>query len=270
MSIRADLRHGGVMPESVGTMCDMVAAAELFMTLGWPVFPVIGKTPATTHGLNDASLEQRMAGIWWEYHRERGIALATGTKSGVWVLDLDGQEATAALVALQEKHDKIPFTVTAKTDRGWHLYFRMPPGGDIRNSAGKVAIGVDVRGTGGYVVLPPSPHPTGSSYEWVAGRAPGEVPVAEAPQWLLDLVQGTGQNGRAPIAPLLPHQIHEGARNSTLTSFAGSMRRRGASQEAILAAIEAENTLRCSPPLCDDELRQIAMSVARYTPDPVA
>jgi hypothetical protein len=74
-------------------------------------------------------------------------------------------------------------------------------------------------------------------------------------------------------APACPSQtapegsrIPTGQRNATLASLAGAMRRRGASEGAILAALLAENAARCAPPLAEAEVRRIAASIARYTP----
>lgn len=64
--------------------------------------------------------------------------------------------------------------------------------------------------------------------------------------------------------------IPEGNRNSTLCSLAGSMRRRGFSQTAIAAALEAENQSRCDPPLDDEEVEQIVESICRYEPNEAA
>lgn len=61
-------------------------------------------------------------------------------------------------------------------------------------------------------------------------------------------------------------RIHEGERNATLASLAGAMRRRGAGQEAITAALQAENQRRCDPPLANAEVAGIAASIARYRP----
>lgn len=61
-------------------------------------------------------------------------------------------------------------------------------------------------------------------------------------------------------------RIREGARNATLASLAGAMRRRGASQEAITAALQAENRRHCDPPLPDEEVASIAVSIAKYRP----
>lgn len=71
-------------------------------------------------------------------------------------------------------------------------------------------------------------------------------------------------NGRSAIGPDSP--IPEGHRNATLASRAGVMRNRGFSQDAIEAALLRENTVRCTPPLDEDEVVRIAKSVSRYEP----
>lgn len=70
----------------------------------------------------------------------------------------------------------------------------------------------------------------------------------------------------AQIARTVDARIREGERNATLASLAGAMRRRGASQEAIAAALQAENQRRCDPPLANVEVAGIAASIARYRP----
>lgn len=242
-------------------------AAIHAMGRGWPVFPVTGKTPATRNGVKDASRQISKVRGWWGRHDGRGIGMATGEPSGVWALDLDGEEGRESIRRLQEENGSLPDTVASRTGGGgYHLLFEMPEDRDVRNSAKQVADGVDVRGTGGYIVIPPSPHPSGNRYEWV--RPPEEYPVAEAPEWLLALVTnpGDGEEGHEP-ADALPDTIPKGQRNNMLTSLAGSMRRRGASNEAIQAALQAENEARCQPPLPADEVDDIAESISRYEPE---
>jgi putative DNA primase/helicase len=60
--------------------------------------------------------------------------------------------------------------------------------------------------------------------------------------------------------------IPELSRNVTLASIAGGLRRRGLSQAAILAELQAQNHARCQPPLDDDEVERIAQSISRYAP----
>jgi hypothetical protein len=78
--------------------------------------------------------------------------------------------------------------------------------------------------------------------------------------------KGLGEPGRKGAAPPVTGAIAEGSRNATLTSLAGSMRRRGMDHETILAALLAVNAAKCEPPLDAEEVQGIAASVARYTP----
>ena len=88
---------------------------------------------------------------------------------------------------MQGKHGPLPKTVTVKTGRGRHLYFRCD-GAQVGNSANRVAKGIDIRGEGGYVVGPGSVHGSGMVYRFVDGRAVEETEVAAAPAWLLGLI----------------------------------------------------------------------------------
>ncbi len=69
-------------------------------------------------------------------------------------------------------------------------------------------------------------------------------------------------NGSSAIGEIIP----EGRRNDSLTSLAGTMRRRGMGAEEIEAALSVTNTKRCNPPLAEEEVRKIAASVCRYKP----
>jgi hypothetical protein len=107
------------------------------------VFPcgVRAKVPAGGHGHLEATIEPHLLRWWWKENPDYNIGIATGTVSGVWALDVDGPEGEAHL-------------------RPRHLFFRMP-NKIIRNSASRVGDHIDVRGDGGYVVAPPSLHPSG-------------------------------------------------------------------------------------------------------------
>jgi putative DNA primase/helicase len=156
-------------------------------------------------------------------------------------------------------------TLGVKTSRGAHLYFTWPEGAVIRNSAGKIAAGLDIRGDGGYVIVPPSVHPTGEPYRWLGE---GEhVPICPAPSWLLATIidpPRTVDSVPASSGEVIP----KGSRNQTLASLAGTMRKRAMSREAIAAALQTLNKSLCDPPLEQTEVSSIAASVARYTPGP--
>jgi hypothetical protein len=230
-----------------------------------------GKHPRTPHGLKDGSKDEAQIRQWWEKWPEANIGILTGTESGLLVLDVDGEAGKQSLQALHAAHGALPKMVCALTGRraedgarkGCHYYFHLPEGAHLRNSAGTLAKGLDIRGEGGYVVAPPSLHPQGLLYEW---RNEGHS-LAEPPGWLLARLNTAKPREAAPTTKQ-GETIAEGGRNAALMSLGGTMRRRGMSSEAITRALLAENLSRCSPPLPDDEVRAIAQSVARYEPAP--
>ena len=111
------------------------------------------------------------------------VGIATGAASGIWVLDIDpksgGMETMAALVA---EHGKLPDTFVVQTGSGgYHYYWKHAEG--LRNSSGRVGKGIDTRADGGQVVAAPSVTDLGA-YTVVK-----DLPVVEAPAWLLELAQ---------------------------------------------------------------------------------
>ena len=115
--------------------------------------------------------------------------------------------------------------------------------------------GVDVRGVGGFVNI------AGGKYRIVRLPVPNDtlIPYDKLPKRIL-----VALNGSKPIPKAKQGTpIAEGQRNATLTSLAGSMRRRGMMAEAIEAALLITNQ-RCQPPLPEDEVKAIAASVTRY------
>lgn len=107
-----------------------------------------------------------------------GYGIATGRRSGVFVIDLDGSDAIRAFYAMGE----VPrtFTVRRGPDRE-HLYFNMP-GMKVCTTVSVIGPKIDVRGDGGYIVAPGSPHKSGDTY-----KIADDVPVVDAPKWLLEL-----------------------------------------------------------------------------------
>lgn len=163
-----------------------------------------------------------------------GVGIATGSRSGCFVIDLDvkpaqGIDGVRAFIELGAGRD-CPTTLMVKTPSGgYHVYFKYPAGDqttgraarEVRNSASKIAHGVDVRGEGGYTVLPPTLHKSGGRYEFF-GLPPGfdgdpSTLIAEAPEWLVTIVASADTasreagglwsmdqmlSPRAPVAPM--------------------------------------------------------------------
>ncbi|MFY9530826.1 MAG: bifunctional DNA primase/polymerase [Candidatus Acidiferrales bacterium] len=261
---------------SVVTLTTMVDAAREYARRGWPVFPVhgirdkkcacgkascddAGKHPRTAHGLLDASRDEKPIRAWWTQWPDANIGLRTG--NDVLVVDVDPRhEGDNTLAALEQNHGAFPVTLEARTGGGGrHLFFALRNGQVVRNSTGKLGPGVDVRGAGGYVMLPPSHHLSGNQYQWV-----NEADLAPLPEWLAAKL--AEPEPRAASANDSQEKIPEGQRNGALTSLAGSMRRRGFGPDAIEAALLIENEKRCDPLLSAGEVHTIALSVSRYEP----
>ena len=275
----------------MSTQPSMLDAALAHARRGWPVFPLfepvwllegepvvcscgdagctnIGKHPRTRRGFKDATTDEGEIQKAWEASPTANIGVPTGAVSGMVVLDIDPRHGgDDSLEALEAEHGKMPHTVEQLTGGGGrHLCFKHP-GGKIRNKVG-LRPGIDIRGDGGYIVVEPSLHASGRRYAFELSSLPGEVEMAVMPGWLLDLLVESGNEaqGGAEQAPSQPagEGIAEGKRNATLTSLAGSMRHRGMSEQAITAALLAENIARCDPPLPEAEVERIARNVARY------
>ena len=138
----------------------------------------------------------------WTRWPSAGVGLATGSASKVWVLDLDGFEAGAWYEAQTARHGPSP-TLGVETARGFHLYWRWPTDGVVRNAQGLQAAGiksVDVRGDGGYVCAPPTVHRSGAVYTFRT-EAGFTREMALAPSWLLELVKEKPKPKREFKAP---------------------------------------------------------------------
>jgi Bifunctional DNA primase/polymerase, N-terminal len=168
------------------------AALAYAARLQWPVFPLRPgeKTPATAHGLKDASRDERQIQQWWAQMPDANIAIATGEASGFFAFDVDpAHGGDEELRKLEHRHGELPVTVRALTGGGGeHILFRHVSG--LRNSASKIGCGIDVRADGGYIVVAPSLHPNRRRYTWDVDHHPLEIPIAEAPPWLVDLARG--------------------------------------------------------------------------------
>jgi Bifunctional DNA primase/polymerase, N-terminal len=170
-------------------MPDMLAAALDFAQRGIPVFPVSAKNkkPLTANGFKDATTDEAKVRAWWAKRPKAMIGIPMGPPSKMWLFDVDvnptkGFNGPKELAQLTAQHGPLPKTLMSSTPRGGsHFYFRWN-GVNIRNSTSKIARGLDVRGNGGYAIVPPSTRTDGRAYSWCGNVT---EPV-EAPQWLID------------------------------------------------------------------------------------
>jgi putative DNA primase/helicase len=116
---------------------------------------------------------------WWRQWPNANIGIVTGAISGLIVLDCDSDEA----MALARQRGLPELAPRVKTGKGWHIYFAHP-GGRVRNFVKQDGDPIDLRGDGGYIVAPPSVHPTGKNYRWELEA--DELPPV--PDWLAKII----------------------------------------------------------------------------------
>lgn len=153
---------------AINGCCDMLEAALTYARHGVPVFPCRpNKAPRTSNGHKDATTHELTITKWWTRWPDAMIGMPTGRASGVWVLDVDLPDGPASLEAIEAQVGPLPSTLEQVTGSGGrHLFFKMEAGVEIKNSARKLGPGLDVRGEGGYVIVPPSMHLSGRRYQW--------------------------------------------------------------------------------------------------------
>src|SRR5690606_16258522 len=218
------------------------------------------KIPSITNWQNQATDDPDQLKVWLSQSNSQNIGLVTGEQNGIFVLDIDtknGAKGLEAMKALIAKHGHLPETPAQRTPSGgYHYIFKLPKDVHIQNSASVIAPGLDIRGHNGFIVLPPSKTSEGE-YVWLDGRSILDLPPADPPKWLVDLIQNP-PNRQRKVVSFTPtsegiKKIPEGQRNQTLASFAGVLRRQGLNEEAMLPVMIAYNETLCDPPLDSKE-----------------
>jgi Bifunctional DNA primase/polymerase, N-terminal len=232
-------------------MTALLEAAMRYARLGWHIHPCRPgeKLPILERWHERATAESTLLERWWGRTPDANVAVATGPGSGIFVLDVDGPEGERALVELERRHGPMPEFYPMQwtgSGRGWQAFFAWPEGRNIRNSAGRLGPKLDTRGEGGFVVLPPSVHPSGGRYGWATDRDPWELPPEFAPDWFLDLLD-------PPTQPEAPRQAWSGPGRPTDDRY-------------LLRALEAELALVASAPVGrrNDQLNESAFNLFRF------
>jgi hypothetical protein len=195
-------------------------------------------------------------------------------------LDADGLAGRQALDGKEHEFGKLPLTPTAATGGGGlHKFFALPDGLLIANTVKLDGLPIDVRGVNGYVVVPPSNHASGNSYAWV--QSPADVPLALAPDWLVEWVTskkapGTAANRSAgwfrmslPLDLRTAPGVPAGQRHSSAVALVGAHLGRGE------PAVEVERlavawAARCEPSMPEDEIKKIVADFANKQYSPLA
>lgn len=231
----------------------------------YAVFPLVprSKVPATQHGFQDASTDPDQIRRWWATNPNYNIGVATG--NGLVVIDVDdkpeeGKHGTLELNGWEREHGALAQTWTVLTGTGGvHYWYRTNE--NFTNST-EILGAIDVRSLGGYVVAPPSIHPNGTPYEWEASGDPEYIGIAELSGSALELLQkyctkaGAKSRKKREVPYKELKKIRKGGRQDALMSLQGSLLNMNMTADAIMAAVRAENDLKCEPPLTEEELEK--------------
>lgn len=182
-----------------------------YASKGLRVFPCAPgkKIPCITHGVTEASTDERQIREWWRRWPGAGIGLVPGPR--YFVLDVDTHapkvddrrskgrdliDGFEGIARLEAQGLILPATLTAQTPSGGlHLWFLAPhPMRPTRYTRiGDALAGLDVRACDSYVVAPPTRIGDGG-YTWIH-----RVPAADPPGWLVPLLEW-----REPEEPARP------------------------------------------------------------------
>lgn len=183
----------------------LLAAAVTYARRGWHIFPVYepmekdgaltcscghphcgssGKHPRRTNpaGQLTPSADQASIARWWLTWRQANIGVLTGARSGMIAIDADN---LAALAQLRRQYD-VPRTLTARSGGGGlHVYFATRGEHALRSTSRLLGLrGLEVKGEGAQLIVPPSRHWTGGIYRWLDPT----IPLAAAPTWLCEML----------------------------------------------------------------------------------
>lgn len=240
-------------------------AIRIAEELGRPVFPVRvepdrehpGKTikRPLVKGWQNGGSGQHPEFIEASFARAEGathVGIVTG--GGLLVIDLDGEPGQQWW---RDHQHLMPPTRTQRTQRtgGLHLLYRVPTDCGLRNSASKIAPGVDIRCDGGFVV------------DWSMTFPPEVEDVADAPAELIELLRKSGEKPCQSDTVSGTGHVQSGGRNDFLSREAFRLRKLGSTPDQILPVLRAINDSMCDPPLSDDEVAAIARGKAQVQPE---
>lgn len=213
---------------TIGDKNKLTLSAEWYASQGWKILPCygiidgrctcgqahpepkdVGKHPAINGWNKEATSDLSQVSKWWEQSPDQNIGVMCRS-SGFFVIDIDprhgGHNSYEKFEALVE--GALPPTVEARTGaynvgnevlRGRHLFYKCDPYEDLLGNLNKLGLkGIDVKHNG-YVLIAPSIHFSGTNYEWVEGKGPHEIEMAQAPEELLKALRKSNRSNSTSL-----------------------------------------------------------------------
>ena len=224
--------------------CDFLSAALACAAYGLRIHPlkVCDKTPILKGWQDKATTDADPLHQWASAHPKANAGIAIGAPSGVIIIDMDARRgAYASLNVWKRQYGELPLSWEVLTPGGRHLYLRHP-GGRVRTC--QLAPGIEVLGDGANAVAPGSIHPGGDAYLWNPFLHPDIQPLADTPEWLLNLLKKKGKWTPAGEAHpktfqvnLLAPELQSGVGSGQPGSLSGASVRGWYSQEWVIKKI---------------------------------
>src|SRR5258705_3151321 len=222
-------------------------AALEYLNHGWSIIPIKAgeKVPLLDSWLPYQKKQATKEEItkWFTQWPDANLAIIVGQISGLLVIDID--DPVEGEKSFRKYFGDVK-TLTVKTPRGIHYYFKHPGDREINNAI-RAAPGLDIKGDGGYVLAPPS-----IGYSWIKN-----VIVSLPNQTLL-----TESKAKKKVNLASKDIIIEGGRNNDIAQFAGKLLGLGLSIEEVFTQSFARTKVFHAPPLSEHEIKTIVTSIA--------
>jgi putative DNA primase/helicase len=262
-----------IVPVSLNPGIPELAAS--YASRGWAVFPAHsivggactcrrncnspGKHPLATGWQKQATTDKDKAYKLFKKHPLSNIAIATGVKSRLLVVDIDPDKGgnDSLKVLIESYPDFIPeldtYIVSTGGD-GRHYYYECDIEFSNRVNCG-LGKGIDIRADGGFVIAPPSNHKSGGIY-----KTSVEKPLRPLSDMMINLI---GSKKEKLISDRVPEIFNQGCRNDAVMRHAGELFRQGISPTTIQSKLYEFNAMFCDPPLDTDEVESVFKSVQK-------
>ena len=246
----------------------LIMANFVSKTFGWKVFPVNpkNKQPLIKGWQKRASNQKEELTSLFSKYPYSMIGLPTGPINGVSVIDFDLKNNINGLSNFLQKGFTVSFTSCVETPSGgFHLYFKTGNVELPNNASTVLGQGVDFRGTGGYVVCPPSISETGE-YIWSKRWANPKKGIKELPSYLIKILREKprfkSKFKKINFNSNILDPIYEGQRDTELTRRCGFLFKK-TNLENVLNFLLQINHKCCHPPLPDKQVYKIFNSIRK-------
>jgi P4 family phage/plasmid primase-like protien len=174
---------------------------------GWRIHPlrVHSKLPRLKDWQHLATTDIQQIESWAHKYPNCNWGAAAGLDSGFFAVDVDVPEA---MMKLEIEFGLVPEGLTNVTSRGYQLIYQWPQNADVRTATNRPCQGIDIRGQGGQIAIPPSVHPSGHVYHY----SDDSLPIPPCPAWLLDLILKNSQQGAPTAGTVASKPIGAGSR----------------------------------------------------------